>query len=79
MPISEILAKASDEEITDLVREILDATKIMREPARNALYEKAKQVWKSRLNALPIVEVTAQDPMEVAEMYQRLNLEGTKD
>ena len=78
LPVSEILAKGSEEEVTDLVMDTLDATKIMREQARNTLYEKAKQVWNLRLNVLPIVEATSQDPMEVAEMYQRLNLEGTK-
>ncbi len=78
LPISDILAKGSEEEVNDLVRETLDATKIMREPATVTLLEKARQVWNLRLHVLPIVQVTAEDPMEVAEMYQRLNLEGTK-
>ena len=78
LPISEILAKGSEEEVNDLVRETLDATKIMREPATFTLLEKAKQVWNLRLNVLPVVEVTSQEPEEVAKMYQRLNLEGTK-
>lgn len=78
LPISEILAKGSEEEVNDLVRETLDATKIMREPATVTLLKKARQVWNLRLNVLPMVEVTSQDPMEVAEMYKRLNLLGTK-
>jgi len=78
LPIAEILAKASEEEITTLVSGTLDATKIVGGQATTTLYEKAKQVWNIRLNALPIVEVTTQDPMEVAKMYQRLNLMGTR-
>jgi hypothetical protein len=30
------------------------------------------------LNTLPIIDITAQDPFDVAEMYNRLNLKGTK-
>jgi len=80
LPIAEILAKTSKEEVTTLVSETLDATKIMGEQATKTLYEKAKEVWNIRLNALPIVviDVTVQDPMDVAQMYNRLNLEGTK-
>jgi predicted nucleic acid-binding protein len=78
VPISEILAKASDDEVTNLVGETLDATKIMRGQARTTLYEKAKQVWNIRLNALPIVHITDQNPLEVADMYNRLNLKGTR-
>lgn len=78
LPISEILAKTSKEDVTNLVGETLDATKIVGEQATKTLYEKAKQVWNIRLNALPIVHITAQDPMEVAEMYQRLNETGTR-
>ena len=78
LAVNEILAKESDEEVIDLIRDILDGTRITRDPARNTLYEKAKQIWTLRLSVLPIIQVTSQDPMEVAEMYQRLNLEGTK-
>jgi hypothetical protein len=78
LPISEILAKLSDDEVTNLVSQTLDATKITSDKARTALYEKAKEVWRIRVNALPIVEANTQDPMAVAEMYRRLNLLGTK-
>ena len=78
LPITEILAKTSDDEVTNLVSETLDATKIVGGQARTTLYTKAKQVWNIRLNALPIVHITAQDPNDVADMYNRLNLKGTK-
>jgi predicted nucleic acid-binding protein len=78
LPLHKILANESDEEVTDLVRDTLDATRTTRELARTNLYEKAKQVWNLRRSVLPVIEVTSEDPMEVAEMYQRLNLEGTK-
>jgi hypothetical protein len=78
LAVNEILAKGSEEEVIDLVRDTLDATRITRDPARDSLYEKAKQVWNLRLSVLPIVQVISQDPMEVVEMYQGLNLEGTK-
>lgn len=78
MPVSEILAKASEDEVDTLVSEALDATKIMSSDGRKTLHEKAKQLWNFRLNALPIVYITAQDPLDVAEMYYRLNSLGSK-
>ena len=78
MPIADILAKASEEEVDTLVSEALDATKIMSSDGRKTLHEKAKQLWNFRLNALPIVYITAQDPLDVAEMYYRLNSLGSK-
>ena len=77
--ITEILARTSEEEVATLVGEALDATKIPAgSQARIRLYEKAKQVWNVGLNTLPIINITAQDPFDVAEMYNRLNLTGTK-
>jgi len=78
LQVSEILAKESLDDVVELVRDTLDNTKITSEAARSTLYEKAKRVWGLRENRLPVVEVTSQDPMEVAQMYQRLNLAGTK-
>ncbi len=78
LPISEILEKTSEEEVTNLVSDTLDATRIMTGEVRDTLYEKAKQVWNIRVSALPVVEVTSQEPLEVAEMYNRLNLAGSK-
>ena len=77
--ITEILARTSEDEVATLVGEALDATKIPAgSQARIRLYEKAKQVWNVGLNTLPIIDITAQDPFDVAEMYNRLNLKGTK-
>ena len=78
LPIAEIFTKTSEQEVADLVSQTLDATRIMSDTARTALYEKAKQVWKVRLGALPLVEIVTEDPMDVAEAYNRLNLEGTR-
>lgn len=79
LPVSEILAKTSEEEVITLVSDILDATKIMGGQATTTLYDKAKQVWNIRPSALPVVEVTSQaSPLAVAEMYNRLNLAGSK-
>ena len=78
LPIAEILAMTSKEEVANLVSKTLDDTKIEREQARTVLYDKAKQVWNIRLNMLPVVDITSQNPLDVAEMYNRLNLMGTK-
>jgi len=80
LSLREILAKKSKEEIDALISETLDATKTpVRSQARTILYEKAMQVWNTRLGCkLPIVDIAVQDPMEVAEIYQRLNQLGTR-
>ncbi len=78
LPIGDIVTKTAEEEVTTLVSEALDASKFVGDRGRTTLYEKAKQVWNIRLTTLPIVYATAQDPLDVADMYNRLNLMGTK-
>lgn len=79
LPVTAILTKTTQDEVEALISEALDATKTpVHSQARSSLYEKAMQVWNTRLCTLPIVDVAVQDPMEVAEIYQRLNTLGTR-
>jgi hypothetical protein len=80
LPLKDIYAKTTKDEVNTLISEVLDASKTpIHSQVRTVLYEKTMNIWQSKLNyKLPVVVIDIQDPMEVAEIYQRLNELGTK-
>ena len=79
LSVKEILSKSTREEFDTLVSEKLDSTSSVTSLTRTILYEKANQIWNIKSCCkLPLVSINVQDPLEVAEMYNRLNTAGTR-